>query len=133
MVEDLTPRIGLQLCAAVAVLACMAASAENLPDPTRPPAGYSQGQTGEAVGSGPVLQSILISSTRRIAIISGKTLRVGDTYGDAQVVAINENEVVLRSGKTRETLKLFPVLRKRAPSASGSRPGNELDSPGQKR
>jgi MSHA biogenesis protein MshK len=64
----------------------------------------------------------LISPSRRIAIISGKTLKAGDKIGDAQLVSISENEVVLRSGKQLQVLRLYPSLRK---SAGG---GGNVDS-----
>jgi MSHA biogenesis protein MshK len=110
------------------LFALLAASAENLTDPTRPPAGFGKNQAADAVASVPVLQSILISPTRKIAIISGKTLKAGDKLGDAQLVTIGENEVVLRTGKQVQVLKLYPSLRKQA---LNSRAGGELDGRGQ--
>ena len=104
-----------------------AAEPENLPDPTKPPVGF---MAGELVASGPMLQSILIAPTRRIAVISGKTVHVGDSVDDAKVLSINENEVVLKSGKSRQVLRLYPVLRK---AVSDDRPGGKLDGPGQQR
>ena len=112
-----------------AALAAMAGlvHAENLPDPTKPPASLGQ---GEAAATGPVLQSILISPTRRIAVISGKTVQVGDGVGEAKVISIAENEVVLKSGNNKQVLRLYPLLRK---TASDSRPGGKPDGPGQQR
>ncbi len=114
-------------CAAAGLALAVMAQAENLPDPTKAPVGYA---TGETVASGPVLQSILISPTRRIAVISGKTLHVGDSFEDAKVVSINENEVVLMSGGGKQVLRLYPLLRK---TAADNRPGGKLDSPGQQK
>lgn len=89
-------------------------SAENLPDPTRPPASFSAVPTNNPVvlTSGPVLQSVLISPGRMVAIISGQTVKLGGKIGEAQVVKITESEVVLRSGKETQTLKLFPDIKK---------------------
>lgn len=92
------------------------ASAENMPDPTRPPASLGVVQEGNAaapVSSGPVLQSVLISPWRRIAIISGQTVAVGDKFGEARIVKISEGEVVLRNGNELQTLKLYPEIEKR--------------------
>ena len=114
-------KIGI-LCAAVATFA---ARAENLVDPTRPPAGFGGAATAP-VESAPRLQSILISSTRRIVIINGKTMKVGDKIGDAQLVAINENDVLLRTGKSLEVLRLYPSLVRRAADGKG---GNNPDTP----
>ena len=112
---------GMALVAMAMAVSAVSAHAENLPDPTKPPASLGQ---GEAVASGPVLQSILIAPTRRIAVISGKTLRVGDKFDDAKVVSIGETEVVLMSGKNKQVLRLYPLMRK---TASDSRPVGKPD------
>lgn len=90
-----------------------AATAQALTDPTRPP-----NITAETVGSAAsdgaaILQSILISSQRREAIINGKTVRVGDKVGNARVASITETDVVLRDGKNSQVLKLFPNIEKK--------------------
>lgn len=105
----------------VALALAGGAIAEDLPDPTRPPAGYASGET---VSVGPVLQSVLISPTRRIAIISGKTVKVGDKYEGTRVASISDNEVVLKNGKTSQVLRLYPVLH---PAGQDGRPGSKLD------
>jgi MSHA biogenesis protein MshK len=74
----------------------------------------------EAATPGPVLQSVLISPQRKIAIISGKTLRVGEKFGDSRVVSITESEVVLQNGRAQQTLKLFPDVRKRLTSTGAA-------------
>ena len=104
------------------------ALAENMPDPTKPPARFAA-PTDDAA-SGPVLQSVLISPNRRIAIISGKTVKIGDKFGDAVVASIQDNRVVLRSGSNQEVLTLYPPLRK---PDSKSRSGSDRDIPGQQR
>jgi MSHA biogenesis protein MshK len=92
--------------------------AESLSDPTRPPAslGFAQDANPQAPASGPVLQSVLISSGRKVAIISGQTVVPGGTYGDAKVVNITEGQVTLLSGNNLRTLKLFPSMEKRMTS-----------------
>jgi MSHA biogenesis protein MshK len=126
-------KAGLQVCALAVVLVLGSASAETLVDPTRPPAGFGQNDATSADISAPVLQSILISATRRIAIISGKTLHTGDKFGDAQLVSINDNEVVLRTGKELQVLKLYPSLHKHALTGASSHAGSNFDSPAQQR
>ncbi|HEX7642669.1 MAG TPA: MSHA biogenesis protein MshK [Burkholderiaceae bacterium] len=113
----------LTICIALAagISRLAAAQTENLPDPTKPPAAFVH---GEAVPAGPVLQSILIAPTHRLAVISGKTVYVGDSVEGAKVASIAENEVVLQSGKGRQVLRLYPSLRKPATDrASGAKPG----------
>ncbi len=90
------------------------AGAQSLSDPTRPPASFGaalETSTEKAV-SGPELQSVLISPTRRVATINGQSVRVGDKYGEFKVMRITENEVVLRNGSDKQVLKLFPQIEK---------------------
>ena len=67
----------------------------------------------EIVQSGPQLQAVIISENRRSAIISNRSVTMGDSIGGAQLIKINESEVVLRSGEKLQTLKLFPRSAKR--------------------
>lgn len=89
-------------------------SGENLTDPTRPPASLRSGVEGghQTVSSGPVLQSVLISSGRKVAIIGGQTVNLGEKFGDARVTKITESEVTLTGSNGVQTLKLFPGLEK---------------------
>ena len=88
------------------------AATESLPDPTRPPASLSLGQQDVTTFSGPVLQSVMISTGRKLAIISGQTVKLGEKYGNAHVIKITEGEVVLQTGKDLQVLKLFPNVEK---------------------
>lgn len=83
-----------------------------LRDPTRPPTLVFTPQERDTVNVGPVLQSISFASGRRTAIISGQPVKPGSKVGEAQVVSINETEVVLRTGNGLQTLKLFPDVEK---------------------
>ncbi|MGZ3237429.1 MAG: MSHA biogenesis protein MshK [Burkholderiaceae bacterium] len=124
MVEALKKSIKLPIAQAVLMLlfpiAASSVHAEQLRDPTRPADMLGRGQS-EVAASGPVLQSVLISPQRRIAIISGKTFRVGDKFGDSHVVSISETEVVLQNGKAQQTLKLFPDVHKRLTSSNSAK------------
>ena len=92
--------------------------AQNLPDPTRPPNSILQVDAGIAVPTGPVLQSILISPQRKIAIIDGQTVKLNGKVGNQTLVNISETEVVLKSGKLLQTLSLHPDLIKKKNRAS---------------
>lgn len=112
MAESLT-RTVLPLVSFLMLMAVSGADAETLADPTRPPPSLA-GAGGAAIeekGSG--LQSVLISSGRKSAIIGGQVVGLGEKYGDARVVKITESEVVLQSGTTKEVLRLFPDVDKR--------------------
>jgi MSHA biogenesis protein MshK len=94
---------------ALGLCVCAAAAAQGIIDPTRPPAAVSSGAAGDPGAAAlPVLHSIKISPTERSAIIGGETVRQGGKYGDARVIRISENEVVLRSAAGTETLRLYP-------------------------
>lgn len=94
-----------------------AALAESVPDPTRPPAG-TDASAPAIVASGPVLQLIRTLDGKRIAVISGQTVKVGSKVNDAIVTQIEDDRVVLRGPEGLQTLKLFPEVEKR-PAASG--------------
>jgi MSHA biogenesis protein MshK len=101
-------------------------SAQALQDPTRPPANLIARQPGDAaagaaaapVKAAPRLQSVLIARQpggRHVAVIDGETLRLGDSYKGARVTRIEQNEVELSRGKTRQVLTLNAA----APAGSG--------------
>lgn len=97
-------------------------------DPTRPPAGlYNTGsaQSGPAP-EGPVLQSVLISRTQHLAIISGQLVPIGSTVAGGRLVKVSETEVVLQQGAARKTLKLLPGAEKRAPGALAHREASRI-------
>lgn len=96
----------------------------QLRDPTEPPAVLRQAAAGaqgpEAaapVESAPQLQSVLISQKRRVAVIDGATVRVGQRHRGALVASIAPTQVVLQRGSARQVLRLYPA----GPSGSGTR------------
>lgn len=87
--------IGSMLLAAVAPQQLVA---EELRDPTRP-LGYAS--AAAPAGQQLKLNSILISSERKLAIINGQTLRENDVIvgsGGVRVKRINANDVLLQQG-----------------------------------
>lgn len=116
MAESMSPRILLIVLAGS--LTWLPAWAQQLRDPTQPPSLLMQdgaaGTSGETV-----LQSVFISPTRRAAIISGQTVKLGEKFNGATLVKITESEVVLRNGGELQTLKLFPGIGKRLTSVHG--------------
>lgn len=101
------------LCLLSPVLCC----AEDLPDPTRPPASIFATAAGAGAGreatgnrtSG--LRSVIISESRRAAIIDGKIVELGAKHGDARLIEVNERGVVLRGAHGRQVLTLFPGVK----------------------
>jgi hypothetical protein len=78
---------------------------EGLPDPTRP--SFLIGEPVET-RQGLALQSTLVAPARRLAIINGRSYTVGSRLGDAELVAIRTNEVVLRRAGQDQVLRLLP-------------------------
>ena len=89
------------------------AVADVFRDPTRPatvrstPYNVTQDKEAEIDTSGPRLQAIMISDKHRSAIISGHRVSIGEKVGSAQVINIHASEVVLKTGGSFKTLKLF--------------------------
>lgn len=99
-------------------------------DPTRPAIGFAVVEAPEGAPSSQ-LQSVMISPTRRAAIINGVVVELGEKYGDAVLMRVAEDEIVLRSGTSRQVLKLHPGVDKKvqivqaepvAPAAAKSAP-----------
>lgn len=104
----------LAACLSGSVLAGQVASQDGLRDPTRPPVSLGAvNSNATAATAAPVLQSVLISPGRKVAVINGETVQVGDRLGDARVTKITEGEVVLVRDGQSQTLKLFPGIEKR--------------------
>lgn len=85
------------------------AGAQPVQDPTRPPAQFIHPTTGGVLASSPQVQSILVgrgTGGRRVAVIDGNLVRVGDRVGDARVVAIGATTVQLQRPGGRATLTL---------------------------
>ena len=96
------------LTAMAAVAFSAAVGAQALADPTRPPLEL----LGAAAGAAPrtPLQSILLSSARKGAIISGQYVPLGGIYGGARLVKITPTEVTLKSDRGLEVLQLYPAM-----------------------
>jgi len=115
----------LMLARAIAAAAALALSAgstaQALTDPTRPPRELMSAATAGTAPRTP-LQSILLSSARKGAIINGQYVALGGTYGKAKLVKITPTEVTLRSDQGLEVLQLYPPMGKT--SAASRAEGN---------
>ena len=85
-----------------------AARAQSLSDPTRPPntSGVADAQ-GDADAPTTVLQSILISPGRKLAVINGAVVPLGGKVGEATLANISESQVVLKYPDRSEVIKLL--------------------------
>lgn len=82
-----------------------------LPDPTRIPVEIRAPAAGRSASPNRGLQSIIIAPGRRAAIIDGKTVEQGGKYGNARLVQVNEDSVVLRGSDGKRVLTLFPGVK----------------------
>ncbi len=107
------------------VHAADAAGEAALTDPTRPPPemmALFPASAGAVVLAVPRLQSVMIGSAERSAIIDGQRYKVGDKLGDARLLKISENEVVLAGIGGRQTMTLFaPVKQVPLPEKAAAR------------
>ena len=108
---------------------CMPGYGQSPQDPTRPNAAWLASQpkaTTEAKVAAedppPKLQSLIVGSVRKYALIDGQILSVGDRYRDGRVIEITATEVVLRTEQGTQMLKLYPDVKKYAgkPEDTGS-------------
>jgi MSHA biogenesis protein MshK len=89
------------------------ALAQGLGDPMRPPAISTADEAKPDEGGSSRLQTVLISPTRRLAVIDGRTVGLGERIGDATLVAIAPSQVILQRGARWETLKMHPGMEKK--------------------
>jgi hypothetical protein len=111
----------MQAIATAAALTLSAGSnAQTLTDPTRPPLELMSDAAAGAARHTP-LQSILLSSARKGAIINGQYVALGGVYGKAKLIRITATEVTLKSAEGLEVLQLYPPMKQTsaAPGAEG--------------
>ncbi|MDR0528619.1 MAG: hypothetical protein LBG69_03285 [Zoogloeaceae bacterium] len=104
------------------------ANAETMRDPTRPPDWQEDAGNAdsEAVKLEVIWQKGSGKERRRVAVISGVTLKTGDAFRDMTVKAIHEYSVVLEGAEGEIVLYLAPSVEKitkpPAPKAKGKTP-----------
>jgi len=114
MAGDLKRSLACMACVVGAVFAHPSNAQGMLPDPTRPPPGFAE-EGGESIEEvrGPVLESVMIPRKGRpVAIISGQTVRLGETWGSDRLVRLSEHEAVLEGGLGIVHLRLTPDVEK---------------------
>ncbi len=103
----MSDRIAITALLALLLAGETAASAAPLGDPMRP---YYLGtsRTVTEAKTAWQVQSILISPERRIAVVNGKSLAVGDSIGNATVTAIEPYVVTIEHQGKQTQLLLTP-------------------------
>ena len=115
-------RLSVRLMLLAVLGVCPAAHAQGaLADPTRPPSIARVGEPGDGAPAAGRLQSILISATRKLAVIDGMTVPLGGKVDGATLIAIDETEVKLKRGEVIETLKLYPNIERQPVEAAANK------------
>jgi len=89
--------------------------AQGLNDPTRPPRAILGGSADgyEAAASSSPAQVVIISKDRRQVTINGRTVDLGGRYGNATVVRITDEEIVLQRPEATETIRLYSSVQRK--------------------
>jgi MSHA biogenesis protein MshK len=88
----------------------------QLADPTKPPAALAAPAPDAAAAGAAVagLQSVIMRKNGKpAALINGEVVELGDKLGEAKLVKITEDAVVLRGPQGEETLRLTPAAEKK--------------------
>jgi MSHA biogenesis protein MshK len=99
-------RSGLAACCA---LAWQVAGAAALADPTRPPLPAAAAPAAVAADAAPsyTVQSIVFGAARRLAVINGRQVHEGSSLGEARVVQIQRDAVVLEIQGRRRAMPMY--------------------------
>ncbi len=110
----MAPYLTLSL-ALVVSLGAARSLAQGLNDPTRPPREIIGGSADahEPAGDWSPVQVVIISKDRRQATINGRTVNLGERYGNATVVGISDEEIVLQRPEATETVKLYSSVQRK--------------------
>ncbi len=98
----------LRIIFAIIMALSLSIQAQTVNDPMRPPGQYSSlsQSNGQTVKPAFDLQSTIVSPTKRLAVIDGQRLRIGDVVGQAKIVSITPGIVRLRGSNGDTVLRL---------------------------
>lgn len=95
------PRVVIRCLLCLLMMALLPAAALALQDPTRPP-GAGRVASSPEPERALVLDSILYSEDRRVAVIEGRALREGQGFDNLRVIRIHHDHVrISDSGRER--------------------------------
>ncbi len=115
----------------VFLLFALTSSSLHAADPTRPPAAWLNAIPGDSavnVEESLRLQSVLLPLRGKpVAIIGGKTVRLGERYGDDTLIRVRETDVVLRGPEGETRLYLTPDVEKQMIKPKTGQPGKKKE------
>ncbi len=98
-------RLGVPLMA-ISLLPAAVAANVTVDDPTRPLRPAGQPASATAVAPRPTLESVLIGSQRRVAVIDGQRLSEGESRGGLKIWRIEPEGVEVSVNGSRMVLKM---------------------------
>lgn len=124
--------VGLALMAAAWTAVSAPVRAAPLADPTRPANEWLAAQPGaDGAPAGdalPGVRVVVAGRARKLAIIDGQLVRLGETYNGARLVGVGPDGVVLQKDGSKEKLSMSPAVEKKTrlaqPAAGGGKPGH---------
>jgi len=122
----------LSLLGIIVPLAALPAYGQGMSDPTRPPREILGGLGDPAdapTGSSPA-QVIVISKDRRQATINGRTVNLGERYGNATLARISDEEIVLQRPDSTEVIRLYSSVNRKMRLSSERGPTNAAERRG---
>ena len=96
--------------AVVCLLLTCGSVAGPLQDPTRPGSAAATIRTPSSANNDWTLNSTLVGSGRRVAVINSQHVTEGDSIGTARVLRINKLDVLLDTPGGRKRLQLLPDI-----------------------
>lgn len=120
----------LALLTTLAMLAMALAWAgdESLPDPTLPPVTVMQPAVTVGAASGPVapvLHTVILrEGAKPAAVIGDQLVELGGRFGEAKLIKVSADEVVLSGPAGRQVLRLVPGVSKTAVGEKSKRNKN---------
>jgi hypothetical protein len=110
-------RLLLSFCTAIACgFAHGEALAQPMSDPLRDPmrpADARKDEAPDAAPSGPVLQVVITSPQRKLAVIDGAVVRVGDPVRGGKLAAVSDSVAVVDKSGSRDVVLMHPGIDKR--------------------
>jgi hypothetical protein len=100
------------ICLSLLLCTSAISQADNMTDPTQPPASLSSASTTTTGSNVATVQSVTLGKQQRYAMINGATVKVGDIIEAGRIIKITESDVWVKSDNVISRISLFPNVSK---------------------